>query len=140
MVDNFPTIALATGLSSDLAELYRRGTPENTLRAWERDLAYISAWRMLRFGTAPIWPEREDVALAFLLDHARDLEEAAEQDPARQAAERLIAAGLRRQLACPAASTLDRRIASWRAFHRIQNLTSPFELPLIRQALSLIHI
>ena len=39
MVDNFPTIALATGLSSDLAELYRRGTPENTLRAWERDLA-----------------------------------------------------------------------------------------------------
>lgn len=28
-----------------LAALYRRGTPENTLRAWERDLAYITAWK-----------------------------------------------------------------------------------------------
>ena len=26
-----------------LRDLYRRGTPPNTLRAWERDLAYISA-------------------------------------------------------------------------------------------------
>ena len=134
MVDPTTSIALATGLSSDLAELYRRGTPENTLRAWERDLAYISAWRILRFGDPPVWPEREDVALAFLLDHARDLQEAADQDPARLAAENLIASGLRRQLSCPAAATLDRRIASWRAFHRIQNLTSPFDLPLIRQA------
>ena len=29
-----------------LTELYRRGTSANTLRAWERDLAYISAWKM----------------------------------------------------------------------------------------------
>ena len=26
-----------------LAALYRRGTPDNTLRAWERDLVYITA-------------------------------------------------------------------------------------------------
>lgn len=30
-----------------LADLYRRGTPDNTQRAWERDLAYIAAWKQL---------------------------------------------------------------------------------------------
>lgn len=115
-----------------LADLYRRGTPENTLRAWERDLAYITAWKLAAFGTALDWPETDGVALRFVLDHASDLTDAT--GPARAAAEALIAAGLRRGLACPAPSTLDRRIASWRAFHRMKNLASPFEAPLIRQA------
>jgi integrase len=69
-----------------------------------------------------------------LLDHTRDLEAAPQQDLARITAETLIEAGLRKSLACPAPSTLDRRIASWRAFHRMKNLTSPFEAPMIRQA------
>lgn len=117
--------------AAQLAELFVRGTPANTLRAWERDLAYIAAWRQLRFGAGPVWPEREEVALAFLLDHSRDL---AAADAARGVAETLVAAGLRRSLACPAPATLDRRIASWRAFHRMRNLPSPFEAPLLRQA------
>jgi len=116
-----------------LTELFVRGTPANTLRAWESDLGYITAWRQHRFGSAPHWPEREDVALAFVLDHSRDLAEAPAGDAARAAAEALIAAGLRRGLACPAPSTLDRRIASWRAFHRMRNFTSPFEAPILRE-------
>ena len=32
-----------------LSDLYRRGTPHNTLRAWERDLAYIAAWKTAVF-------------------------------------------------------------------------------------------
>lgn len=117
-----------------LTEIFVRGTPANTLRAWESDLGYIAAWRLQRFGGAPVWPEREEVALAFVLDHSRDLAAAAEDDPARVAGEAMIAAGLRRRLACPAPSTLDRRIASWRAFHRMRNLASPFEAPILRQA------
>lgn len=54
--------------------------------------------------------------------------------PARDVAEALITQGLRRTLACPAPATLDRRIASWQAFHRMKNLPSPFEAPLLRQA------
>jgi site-specific recombinase XerC len=42
--------------------------------------------------------------------------------------------GLRKLLTCPAPSTLDRRIASWCAFHRMRNLTTPFDAPLVRQA------
>lgn len=129
--------ALPPAETEALAALYRRGTPENTLRAWERDLAYIAAWKQAAFAAPLAWPESEAVALRFLLDHATDLSGASltgASGPARAAAESLIKAGLRRSLACPAPATLDRRIASWRAFHRMKNLASPFEAPLIAQA------
>lgn len=124
--------ALSPADQAALTQLYRRGTPENTLRAWERDLAYITAWKIAAFASPPDWPETEAVALRFVLDHAVDL--TAADGPARKAADTLIAAGLRRSLACPAPATLDRRIASWRAFHRMKNLPSPFDAPLIVQA------
>ena len=115
-----------------LTELYRRGTPPNTLRAWERDLAYIAAWKMAAFGQPLAWPEAEKVALRFILDHAQDLTD--RPGPAQDAALELQAIGLRVALTCPAPSTLDRRIASWQAFHRMRNLISPFSAPLVQQA------
>ncbi len=117
-----------------LTDLYVRGTPENTLRAYERDLLYVTAWKSARFAATMDWPESEATALAFILDHARDLGEAPKEDIARQAAEELITQGLRKSLACPAPSTLDRRVASWLAFHRMKNLTSPFDAPQVKQA------
>ncbi|SFS22320.1 tyrosine-type recombinase/integrase [Yoonia litorea] len=125
------TPALSEADQAALTDLYVRGTPPNTLRAYERDLIYLMAWKLAAFDTPLTWPEDENVALRFILDHSRDLSEA--QDSAREAAEALIAQGLRKTLACPAPSTLDRRIASWRAFHRMKNLGSPFDAPLIRQ-------
>lgn len=115
-----------------LSDLFRKGTPANTLRAWERDLAYIAAWKMAVFGRPLSWPEDETVALRFVLHHAEDLRE--KTGPAREAAEELIALGLRRELTAPAPATLDRRIASWQAFHRMRNLASPFSAPLVQQA------
>lgn len=115
-----------------LSALYKRGTPQNTLRAWERDLAYISAWKAAVFGQALIWPEAERVALRFVLDHTIDLSD--KPGSAQDAAQELIELGLRISLICPAPATLDRRIASWRAFHRMKNLASPFEAPLLRGA------
>lgn len=117
-----------------LTELYRRGTPANTIRAWERDLIYIAAWKHAAFDAPLRWPEDEGVALRFILDHAADLSEAASS--ARDTARILIAQGLRRSLACPAPATVDRRVASWRAFHRMKNLPSPFDSPLVAQARS----
>ncbi|WP_108862328.1 tyrosine-type recombinase/integrase [Ruegeria sp. Alg231-54] len=131
-----PSPALSTADQEALTDLYIRGTPANTLRAYERDLLYITAWKAARFGAALDWPESEATALAFLLDHARDLGDAPEEDIARQAAEAQIAQGLRKSLACPAPSTLDRRIASWLAFHRMKNLSSPFGTPQVKQARS----
>lgn len=115
-----------------LTDLYRRGTPTNTLRAWERDLAYIAAWKMASFGRPLDWPEDEKAALRFILDHAQDLTE--KPGSAQDAAIELIALGLRRELTCPSPATLDRRIASWQAFHRMRNLASPFSAPLVQQA------
>jgi len=125
---------LTSQLERELEDLYVRGTPENTLRAYERDLLYITAWKQHALGAPLIWPEEPETALRFVLDHARDLSNAAQEDPARQSTQALIDLGLRRSLNCPASSTLDRRIASWRAFHAMRNLTSPFEAPLVRQA------
>jgi hypothetical protein len=115
-----------------LTDLYRRGAPANTLRAWERDLAVIAAWKMSSFGRPLDWPEDEKVALRFILDHAQDLTD--RPGPAQVVAMALIAIGLRRELTCPAPATLDRRIASWHAFHRMRNLPSPFSAPLVQQA------
>jgi integrase len=115
-----------------LSDLFRRGTPPNTLRAWERDLAYIAAWKMAAFGQPLSWPEDERVALRFILDHAQDLTDRPGQ--AQDNALELIVLGLRVALTCPAPATLDRRIASWQAFHRMRNLTSPFSAPLVQQA------
>jgi integrase len=126
--------ALSPADDAALSELYVRGTPANTLRAYERDLLYLGAWKGVAFGEPLAWPESEPVALRFILDHARDLSTSAPEDPARKAADALIGLGLRRTLACPAPATLDRRIASWQAFHRMRNLTSPFDAPLLRQA------
>ncbi|MFA3916144.1 tyrosine-type recombinase/integrase [Ruegeria hyattellae] len=126
--------ALSDADQDALTDLYVRGTPANTLRAYERDLLYITAWKSARFGTPLDWPESEATALAFLLDHARDLSDASDTDVAREAAEALIAQGLRKSLTCPAPSTLDRRVASWLAFHRMKNLTGPFGAPQVKQA------
>lgn len=125
--------ALSDSDQAALTDLYVRGTPPNTLRAYERDLLYITAWKLTAFDAPLSWPESEAVALRFILDHSRSLEDVNPQDPALATGEALIAQGLRKTLACPAPSTLDRRIASWRAFHRMKNLASPFEAPLIRQ-------
>ncbi len=128
--------ALSQADQDALTDLYIRGTPANTLRAYERDLLYITAWKSARFGAVLDWPEAEATALAFILDHARDLGDAPKEDIARQTAEVLIRQGLRRSLTCPAPSTLDRRIASWLAFHRMKNLSSPFDAPQVKQARS----
>jgi len=125
--------ALPATIEAQLEDLYVRGTPQNTLRAYERDLMYITAWKQTAFNSDLDWPERPDVALRFVLDHARNLEEDPLTDPARETAEALIEAGLRKSLACPAPSTLDRRIASWAVFHRMRNLESPFSTPLLVQ-------
>jgi hypothetical protein len=92
------------------------------LRAWERDLAYVAAGKLASFGRPLDWPEDEEVALRFILDHAQDLPK--KPGTAQDVAMELIAIGLCRALACPAPATLDRRIASWQMFHRMRNLPS----------------
>jgi hypothetical protein len=59
-----------------LTDLYIRGTPPNTLRAYERDLLYITAWKAASFDAPLSWPESEPVALRFILDHSRNLTDA----------------------------------------------------------------
>jgi integrase len=129
-----PPDAIDPTLAARLTDLFVRGTPANTIRAYERDLVYLAAWKRAAFGADLAWPEAEAVALRFVLDHAEDLSAAPPDAPARFVAEALVAAGLRRGLDRPAPATLDRRIASWRSFHAFRDLPSPFESPIVRRA------
>ena len=127
-----------TGLAAEdverLVALCDRGTPETTRRAYKADLAYLAAWKDAAYGAPLAWPETDAVALRFILDHAEDLTEAAPDHPGRIVANRLIALRLRRRRDAPSPATLDRRIATWRSLHRLKNLTSPFDAPLVREA------
>lgn len=129
-----PRAALGERDLERLIDLFDRGTKATTRRAWESDLRYLAAWKTEAFGAPLAWPEAEAIALRFVLDHAEDLSDAPPDHPGRLVAERLIALGLRRRLECPAPATLDRRIATWRTLHRMQNAASPFETPLLREA------
>ncbi len=53
--------ALSVADQDALTDLYIRGTPANTLRAYERDLLYITAWKAARFGVALDWPRRKNI-------------------------------------------------------------------------------
>lgn len=126
-----------SGLDDLVVELLRQmegsGTPRNTVRARERDLVYISAWKRLTFGEALRWPESEGVALRFAQDHWEALLDKPADHPARRVAEEMIALGLRRSLDRNAAATVDRRIASWGALHSWQKLDSPFSMESVRR-------
>ena len=127
-------IALSADDDRRLRDLFTRGTPENTQRAWRADYGYIRAWRLLRIGTDMTWPEDASVAMAYLLDHSEDLAALPAPHPARRTAEAMIAAGLRRSLDAPAPATNARRIASWKVFHNARDLANPFDAPLFKEA------
>jgi integrase len=121
----------------DLIERLGRETiPANTRRALEGDLRYLAAWRRLATGADLAFPESEDVVARFILDHSADLEGMAPDDPPRLTADALIDLGLRRSRAMPRATTLERRLASWRRLHGARNLDGPFGSPALRSLLA----
>ncbi|WP_254429551.1 hypothetical protein [Ruegeria atlantica] len=56
--------ALSPADQETLNALYVRETLSNTLRVYERDLLYITAWNAARFGTVLDWSESNATALA----------------------------------------------------------------------------
>lgn len=138
-----PLAALA-GAHHDLPPIYRdlidrltrQTIPANTKRAIETDLRYIAAWKFAAIGEDLVFPESEDVVARFILDHSADLESMNPEDPPRLVADVLIDRRLRRSLAMPRPSTLDRRLASWRRLHGARNLEGPFDSPALRSLLA----
>ncbi|MEX0319456.1 MAG: tyrosine-type recombinase/integrase [Ruegeria sp.] len=117
-----------------ISKLSVRISSDHTRRAYTRDLMYLTAWKRIRFDADLAWPESQDVVLAFMQDHTIDLLDRPKTDRAVVAATTLVEHGLRRSLARPAPTTLNRRLAAWRTFHRLCNLEDPFGAPSVRQA------
>lgn len=127
-------IALSADDDRRLRDLFTRGTPENTQRAYRTDYGYIRAWRLLRLRTDMTWPEDPSVAMAYLLDHSEDLSALPLSHSSRKAADAMIEAGLRKSLTAPSPATNARRIASWKVFHNARDLPNPFDAPLFKEA------
>jgi integrase len=133
-------LAAIVGPREDLPPIYRKlierlardTIPENTRRALESDLRYLAAWRRVATGEELAFPESEDVVARFVLDHSADLEAMAPDDAPRLTAQILVDLGLRRSLAMPRPSTLERRLASWRRLHGARSLDGPFASPALR--------
>lgn len=51
------------GLLREMGRSYLRSTPPSTLRALERDLAYVTDWEMATLRKPRAWPDGEKVAL-----------------------------------------------------------------------------
>lgn len=50
--------ALSAADEAALTDLYLRGTPANTLRAYERDLVYLTAWKEAAFAAPSPGPRQ----------------------------------------------------------------------------------
>lgn len=127
--------ALSDAHVAELLAMARETTPENSARALRSDARAIEAWRRAVAGEDLAFPEAPGVVVAFILDHAADLERRPADDPSRLAAEALVALGRRGGLAPQAPATISRRLASWRRLHRLKGVDGPFDDPLVRETL-----
>ncbi|SEA64685.1 tyrosine-type recombinase/integrase [Rubrimonas cliftonensis] len=131
--------ALSDAHVAALLAMARETTPDNSARALRSDARAIAAWRRAAVGGDLVFPEAPGVVVAFILDHAADLESRPADDPSRLAAEALVALGRRGGLAAQAPATIGRRLASWRRLHRLKGVDDPFDDPLVRETLRMVR-
>lgn len=140
-----PTISRRTvgHLSSEdmatLRHVLNTGTPDNTKRAYERDLVYLEAWCRVANGHDLPWPASQELVMKFLAHHLYDPDER-ERDSGhgmpKDIEDRLIDNGVRRTRGPHAPSTVRRRIATWSTLHVAQGLPNPMESPGLRRLLA----
>ena len=122
-----------------LAYLLHRGMGENSLRAVRSDLSYLEAWSQFSTGRPLDWPPRQDTILRFIAHHLWDANEK-ERNSAHGMPEdvrrAMHAAGVLRSTGPHAASTVSRRISSWRAICRWKGAEGPFATPDVKRALT----
>ena len=121
-----------------LAYMLHRGMGENSLQAVRSDLSYLAAWSQFSAGRPLDWPPRQETVLKFIAHHLWDADEK-ERNPAHGMPEdvrrAMHGAGVLRSMGPHAASTVSRRISSWRAICRWRGVEGPFATPDVTRAL-----
>lgn len=121
-----------------LRHVVRKGTPDNSLRAYISDLTYLEAWALAATGRPLPWPAPEPLVLKFIAHHLYDAAEKArnpDHGMPENVEEELKGRGLLRAKGPHAPSTVRRRLASWTSLHRFRDLEEPFGNPVVRQAI-----
>ncbi|WP_142846721.1 tyrosine-type recombinase/integrase [Telmatospirillum sp. J64-1] len=137
------TSGLLGQLSADeqqtLKDLLRAGTPENTLRAYAKDLVYLERWAEAATGRSLPWPAPAELVIRYLTHHLyrADLRSQAgyEHGMPRKVREIMAAHGYKVEDGPHAPSTVTRRLATWSKMHQIRGLDSPTLQPEVRALL-----
>lgn len=106
-----------------LSALTKAAIPNNTLRAFASDIAYLEAWHRAVFGEGLSFPADDELGLKFLAHHL--FLESQRQENSDHGMPQEIEAALRGQGALKGAlphspSTVRRRFSSWRKAHVIK--------------------
>ena len=89
--------------------------PENSRRAIKSDMRYLNAWCEAATGHPLPWPAPEDLVWKYMLHHTGDMPGSVEKE--------LIRRGVKRKAGAHVATTVERRLHSWKRVHEeIRNL------------------
>lgn len=127
-----PTVAQPLALPLDTQQRVRQlvedGTPANTRRAYQGDVAYFAAWFQAAFpGARFAFPVPVPAVLAFVQHHVDGLPAAVEQQ--------LVDCGAKKP-GPHRLATVRRRVASLSVAHQLQHQANPCEQPEVRMLLS----
>ena len=129
---------LAPEEKETLATLLRLSIPENTLRAYAKDLRYLKEWHLAATGSALCFPASPAMVVKFILHHLYNCEERARNlgHGMPEAVEQiLMEKGIKAKSGPSAPKTVRRRLASWATFHRARAMVSPTDAPEVKDIL-----
>ena len=124
--DQFP--ALPEHVSSRIKTIFEDGTPENTRKAYKKDLAYFQEWIKAATDNDARMPFHESVIIKFITDHLMGLDSETEKS--------LVEAGVKAKPGPHSISTITRRISSISSAHEMRGLTNPCKSGEVRFLLS----
>lgn len=130
--------SLAPEERETLTTLVRLSIPENTLRAYAKDLRYLKEWHLAATGNVLGFPATPAMVVRFILHHLYNREERV-RNPEHgmpDAVERiLMEKGVKAKPGPSAPKTVRRRLASWATFHRARAMVSPTDAPEVKDIL-----
>ena len=120
--------ALPEHVSSRVKTIFEEGTPENTRKAYRKDLLYFKEWSKAVTDIDAVMPFQEPDIIKFITDHLMGL------DPEVESV--LMESGIKAKSGPHSISTITRRIASISSAHEMRGLTNPCKSGEVRFLLS----
>ncbi len=111
-----------------IEKIRHAGTAPNTIKAYKTDLKYFWRWVKVAKGFEESYPVDKNLVEDFILDHVEGLP--------KDIDEKMVALKYKAKPGVHTVSTIVRRIKALNWAHKIKNLPSPLQDPLLKKCLS----